>query len=233
MIEEDRIIENYNVILSKLREYSYGGITPQLVMVTKDQSVELVEKILNRLERPIIGENRVQEALSKIEACGATKAEWHFIGHLQRNKVRKILGKFSLVHSLDSISLAKEIEKRARNENLVVKCLLQIDISQDGSKFGFFPTEDAIKEVLQEIEVLSHVKIKGLMTIAPYVLPEDTRKYFRKMHMLYEKFKKSDDLPPNVEMNVLSMGMSNDYVIALEEGSTMIRLGRRIFNEYD
>lgn len=233
MIEEDRIIENYKAILSKLREYSYGGVTPQLVMVTKDQSVDLVQRILNRLERPIIGENRIQEALSKIEACSATKAEWHFIGHLQRNKVKKILGKFSLVHSLDRIPLAKEIEKRARNENLAVNCLLQIDISQDGSKFGFFPAEDAIKDVLQEIGVLSHVKIKGLMTIAPYVAPEDTRVYFRKMYMLYEKFKKSDDLPPNVEMNVLSMGMSNDYVIALEEGSTMIRLGRCIFNEYD
>ncbi|MFX0204659.1 MAG: YggS family pyridoxal phosphate-dependent enzyme [Candidatus Hodarchaeota archaeon] len=233
MIEEDRIIENYKAILSKLREYSHGGITPRLVMVTKDQSVDLVQRVLSRLERPIIGENRVQEALSKIEACGATKAEWHFIGHLQRNKVKKILGKFSLVHSLDRIPLAKEIEKHAKNENLVVNCLLQIDISQDGSKFGFFPTEDAIKEVLQEIRVLSHVNIKGLMTIAPYVSPEDTREYFQKMYLLYEKFKKSDDLPPHVEMNVLSMGMSNDYVVALEEGSTMIRLGRRIFNEYD
>ena len=233
MIEEDRIIKNYKTILSKLKEYSHGGITPQLVMVTKDQSVDLVQRILNRLEKPIIGENRVKEALSKIEICGATKAEWHFIGHLQRNKVKKILGKFSLIHSLDRLPLAKEIEKRARKENLVANCLLQLDISQDGSKFGFFPTEDALKEVLQEIGPFSHLKIKGLMTIAPYVTPEDTREYFQRMYMLYERLKSSDDLPQNVEMKVLSMGMSNDYVIALEEGSTMIRLGRRIFNEYD
>ena len=233
MIEEDRIIKNYKTILSKLKEYSHGGITPQLVMVTKDQSVDLVQRILNRLEKPIIGENRVKEALSKIEICGATKAEWHFIGHLQRNKVKKIMGKFSLIHSLDRLPLAKEIEKRARKENLVANCLLQLDISQDGSKFGFFPTEDALKEVLQEIGPFSHLKIKGLMTIAPYVTPEDTREYFQRMYMLYERLKSSDDLPQNVEMKVLSMGMSNDYVIALEEGSTMIRLGRRIFNEYD
>ncbi|MFW9903458.1 MAG: YggS family pyridoxal phosphate-dependent enzyme [Candidatus Thorarchaeota archaeon] len=233
MIEEDRIIENYHTIISKLREYSHGGIIPQLVMVTKDQSANLVKRILNRLEKPIIGENRVQEALSKIKVCGATKAEWHFIGHLQRNKVKKILGKFSLIHSLDRISLAKEIEKRAGIENLVVNCLLQIDISQDGSKFGFFPSEDAVNEVLQEVGFFSHLKIKGLMTIAPYISPEDTREYFQRMYTLYENFKKSDNLPHNVEMKVLSMGMSNDYIIALEEGATMIRLGRRIFNEYD
>jgi pyridoxal phosphate enzyme (YggS family) len=202
-------------------------------MVTKDQPVELVQKILNRLEKPIIGENRVQEALSKIDICGATKADWHFIGHLQRNKVKKVLGKFSLIHSLDRLPLAREIDKRARNENILVKCLLQIDISQDGSKFGFFPTEDAIWEVLEEIRALPHLKIEGLMTIAPYISPEDTRDYFKRMRILHENISKSNNLPPNVKMKILSMGMSNDYVIALEEGSTMIRLGRRIFDEYD
>lgn len=233
MIGEDRIITNYQTILSKLNKYSFGGVKPQLVMVTKDQPVELVQKILNRLEKPIIGENRVQEALSKIEICGATKADWHFIGHLQRNKVKKVLGKFSLIHSLDRLPLAREIDKRARNENILVKCLLQIDISQDGSKFGFFPTEDVIQEVLEEMRVFRHLKIEGLMTIAPYISPEDTREYFRQMRILYENIKKYNNLQPNVEMKILSMGMSNDYVIALEEGSTMIRLGRRIFDEYD
>ena len=233
MIGEDHIIANYQTILSKLNEYSFGGVKPQLVMVTKDQPVELVQKILNRLEKPIIGENRVQEALSKIDICGATKADWHFIGHLQRNKVKKVLGKFSLIHSLDRLPLAREIDKRARNENILVKCLLQIDISQDGSKFGFFPTEDAIQEVLEEIRALPHLKIEGLMTIAPYISPEDTRDYFKRMRILYENINKSNNLPSNVKMKILSMGMSNDYVIALEEGSTMIRLGRRIFDEYD
>jgi pyridoxal phosphate enzyme (YggS family) len=202
-------------------------------MVTKDQPVELVQKILNRLEKPIIGENRVQEALSKIEICGNTKAEWHFIGHLQRNKVKKVLGKFSLIHSLDRLPLAREIDKRAKNANLFPKCLLQIDICQDGSKFGFFPTEDAIQEVLEEIRAFTHLKIEGLMTIAPYLSPEDTREYFRRMRKLYENIQKYKNLPPNVKMKVLSMGMTNDYVIALEEGSTMIRLGRRIFDKYD
>ena len=233
MIGEDQIIKNYQKILSKLKEYSYGGEKPKLVMVTKDQPVDLVQKILSRLEKPIIGENRVQEALSKIDVCGATKAEWHFIGHLQRNKVKKIIEKFALIHSLDRLPLAREIDKRARNSNLLVKCLLQIDISQDGSKFGFFPTEDVIQEVLQEIGTLTHLRIEGLMTIAPYISPEDTREYFRRMRTLYENIKTYNNLPLNFKMKILSMGMSNDYVIALEEGSTMIRLGRRIFEEYD
>ncbi|MHA2203511.1 MAG: YggS family pyridoxal phosphate-dependent enzyme [Candidatus Hodarchaeales archaeon] len=234
MIEEDHIIKNYHKILSLLEKYSHGREIPQVVMVTKDQTADLVLRILNRLKRrPIIGENRVQEALTKIEVCGATKAEWHFIGHLQRNKVKKILGKFSLIHSLDRLPLAREIEKRASKENIVVKCLLQIDISQDGSKFGFYPTDEVIKDVLLEIGPYSHLKIEGLMAIAPYVSPEDTREYFSRMCILFENIMKYDSLPSNVEMKVLSMGMSNDYVIALEEGSTMIRLGRRIFGEYD
>ncbi|UCG02636.1 MAG: YggS family pyridoxal phosphate-dependent enzyme [Candidatus Heimdallarchaeota archaeon] len=229
MIKEDRVIKNYHNMLSMLEKYSYSGEKPKLVMVTKDQPVNFVQKVLNQLERPIIGENRVQEALSKIEICGSSKAEWHFIGHLQRNKVKKILGKFSLIHSLDRLPLAQEIEKRAAKENLMVRCLLQVDISQNGSKFGFHPSDDAIKDVLREMESFSNLKIEGLMTIAPFVSPEDTRKYFKRMRSLFDNIMHYDGLPQNVEMKVLSMGMSNDYVIALEEGSTMIRLGRRIF----
>ena len=243
MIEESQIIENYQKILSLLQQYTHGKERPQLVMVTKDQPAGLVLRVLNRLERLVIGENRLgrpldgenrgREALKKIEVCGAIKADWHFIGHLQRNKVKKVLGKFSLIHSLDRLSLAKEIEKRASTENFVVKCLLQIDICQDGSKFGFFPSEDAIKDVLLEIGSFSHLKIQGLMTIAPYFSPEDTRNFFRRMRILYDNIMKFSALPSNVEMKVLSMGMSNDYDIALQEGSTMIRVGRRIFGEYD
>ncbi len=231
MIDENQVIRNYQKILIILQKYAHGKERPQLVMVTKDQPVELVSQILNSLERPIVGENRVQEALEKIKACGEAKANWHFIGHLQRNKVKTIIGKFSLIHSLDRLKLAKEIQRRASKENMIVKCLLQIDICQDGSKFGFFPTEDAIKDVIFEIGHFSHLKIDGLMTIAPYVFPEETRKYFRRMRIIFENIQKDNSLPSNVEMKVLSMGMSNDYVAALEEGSTMIRLGRSIFGE--
>lgn len=233
VIGEDQIVLNYHKILSLLQNYTYGVECPKLVMVTKDQPVDLVSRILNKIKYPILGENRVQEALEKIEVCGSNKAEWHFIGHLQRNKVKKILRKFSLIQSVDRLSLAREIEKRASQENIIVKCLLQIDICQDGSKFGFSPSLDILTDVLLEISSYRHLRIQGLMTIAPYVSSEDTRIYFRRMRTLYEKLMKYNDLPLNVEMKILSMGMSNDYVEALEEGSTMIRVGRSIFSEYD
>ncbi len=116
---------------------------------------------------------------------------------------------------------------------MTVECLLQIDICQDGSKFGIYPSEDAIQEFLLEIQPFSHLKIKGLMTIAPYIPPEDTRIYFEQLRTLYENIMKDNALLSTVEMKTLSMGMSNDYMIALEEGSTMIRLGTAIFGESD
>ncbi|MFX0051506.1 MAG: YggS family pyridoxal phosphate-dependent enzyme [Candidatus Hodarchaeota archaeon] len=226
----DRAVNNYHKILSLLPKYSYNGKVPRLIVVTKNQPVELVSELITRLKQPIFGENRVNEALSKIDICGITKAEWHYIGHLQRNKVKKILGKFSMIQSLDSLLLAKEIDKRAHKINILVKCLLQIDICQDGSKFGIPPNIDEINEFLTELESFPHIHIKGLMTMAPYIPPEDTRLYFRQMRGLYDVLKKEKSLPPNVEIEILSMGMSNDFMIALEEGSTMIRLGTAIFN---
>ena len=184
---ENRIIHNYKKILSMLSQYTRGEHKPQLVMVTKNQPTETVLQLLKHLDSPIIGENRVQDALTKIEACGETNAQWHFIGHLQRNKVKKIIGKVSLIHSLDRLQLAKEIEKQASRGNMIVECLLQIDICQDGSKFGIYPSEDAIKEFLREINPYSHLKIRGLMTIAPYIPREDTRIYFKLLRSLYEK----------------------------------------------
>lgn len=228
---ENQIVKNYQRILSLLARYAHIGEQPQLVVVTKNQPIELISKLLKRLDRPIIGENRVQEALRKIEVCGTTSANWHFIGHLQRNKVKKVIGKFSLIHSLDRFSLAKEIQKRGFNDNIVTNCLLQIDICQDGSKFGIHPSEDTIKDFFMEIAQFSHLKIRGLMTIAPYVPPEETRFYFKRMRTLFDNMKNFQALPSNVEMKILSMGMSNDYIIALEEGATMIRLGTAIFGE--
>ncbi|UCE13285.1 MAG: YggS family pyridoxal phosphate-dependent enzyme [Candidatus Heimdallarchaeota archaeon] len=228
---ENQVVKNYQRILSLLARYTHSGEQPQLVIVTKNQSVELISKLLSRLERPIIGENRVQEALQKFKKCGALSADWHFIGHLQRNKVKKVIGKFSLIHSLDRFSLAKEIQKRGANENIITNCLLQIDICQDGSKYGIHPSEEAIKDFFMKIATFSHLKIRGLMTIAPFVAPEETRFYFKRMRTFFENMKNFQALPSNIEMKILSMGMSNDYIIALEEGATMIRLGSAIFGE--
>jgi len=224
-------MNNYQNILSLLSKHSQGNNPPKIVIVTKNQSVELLSLLINRFERPIFGENRVQEAIPKIEALNSPKTEWHFIGHLQKNKVKKILGKFSLIQSLDNASLAKEIEKRAVRLDITVNCLIQVDISQNGSKFGIYPSADAVKEFLNEIELFPHVHIKGLMTIAPYVPSEETRIYFHQMHELYSNLKKDLFLPSNVDLQILSMGMSNDFIIALQEGSTMVRLGTAVFGE--
>ena len=144
-----------------------------------------------------------------------------------------LLQKFTLTCEenafLDRLELALEIEKWATKLNLIAKCLLQIDICQDGSKHGIYPSVEAIKEFFTEISTFTNVKIQGLMTIAPYVPPEETRIYFRRMGDLFEKVKRDISLPQNVNMEILSMGMSNDYLIALEEGSNCIRLGTAIF----
>lgn len=232
MSEESRIqniVQNYQNILSLTLKYNQAGTKPKIVVVTKNQPANLILEVSRRIKNPIFGENRIQEALPKIEFCGTSDISWHFIGYLQRNKVKKVLSKFSMIESLDRIKLAKEIEKWASKMEMIVNCLLQVDISQDSSKFGVYPSEDTIKEFLNETSSLSHLKINGLMTIAPYVPSEKTRVYFQRMRNLYENLKTDKSLPSNVEMKILSMGMSNDYSIALEEGSNCIRLGTAIF----
>jgi len=230
--EESRIqniVQNYQNILSLTLKYNQAGTKPDIVVVTKNQPADLILKVSQKIKNPIFGENRIQEALPKIEFCGTSNISWHFIGYLQRNKVKKVLSKFSIIESVDRIKLAKEIEKWASKMEMIVNCLLQVDISQDSSKFGINPSEKIIKEFLDETSSLSHLKINGLMTIAPYVPSEKTRVYFQRMRNLFENLKTDKSLPSNAEMKILSMGMSNDYSIALEEGSNCIRLGTAIF----
>ena len=224
-----KIVQNYKNVLSIIEKYKNDVNKPNLVIVTKKQPANLLLDLSKKIPNPIFGENKVQEALPKISLCGNTNITWHFIGYLQRNKAKKVLLNFSLIESLDRLELALEIEKWAKKLNLIAKCLLQIDICQDGSKYGIYPSVEAIKEFLTEISTFTNVKIKGLMTIAPYVPPEETRIYFRRMGDLFEKVKRDVSLPQNVNMEILSMGMSNDYLIALEEGSNCIRLGTAIF----
>ena len=227
----NQIVTKYQNILSSLTQYTKEGHQPKLVLVTKNQPVELISQLGGVLNKPIFGENRVSEALPKITQCREPNITWHFIGHLQRNKVKRVIGKFSLIQSLTSIRLAREIEKRASSVGLSVKCLLEIDICEDGSKLGFPPDRNLLSDVIHELSAMPHIYIKGLMTIAPFIPPEETRPYFKKMRSLFKELKgKLIDLK-NVEMEILSMGMSNDYVVALEEGATMIRIGSAIFQE--
>ena len=173
------------------------------------------------------GENKVQELCSKMEQL-PSDIRWHMIGHLQRNKVKYIVGKVELIHSVDTYRLAEEINIQAKKQNVIVPILVEVNIAHEESKFGI-SAEDAIL-LVEEISKLENIRIKGLMTIAPYVEnPEDNRLYFRKIKQLsVDITNKNID---NVFMEILSLGMTGDYMVAIEEGATMVRVGTGIFGE--
>ena len=156
--------------------------------------------------------------------------KWHLIGHLQRNKVKYIAGKVAMIHSVDSYRLAEEINVQAKKNSCVIPILIEINIAGEDTKFGIKPEE--AEELIREISELENVKVSGLMTIAPNVAnPEENRAYFKAMKDLFVDI--SSKNIDNVEMKVLSMGMTNDYTVAVEEGATMIRVGTGIFGARD
>lgn len=196
----------------------------KLIAVSKQQ---VLDKISFFKERGIVffGENRVQELIEKNKEI--TDINWHFIGHLQRNKVKYLLriGSCKLIHSLDSWRLAKEIDKQARKNNRKIAVLIQVNISGEESKFGLEP--DLVAGFLDKLQQLENVEVKGLMTMAPYIeTPEDARPYFSRLAQLKHKLQlKGYSLPE------LSMGMTNDFEVAIEEGSTMVRIGTALFGK--
>ena len=197
-----------------------------LIAVSKTKPVEMLQEIYDENIRDF-GENKVQELCSKMEQL-PSDIRWHMIGHLQRNKVKYIVGKVELIHSVDTYRLAEEINIQAKKQNVIVPILVEVNIAHEESKFGI-SAEDAIL-LVEEISRLENIRIKGLMTIAPYVEnPEDNRLYFRKIKQLsVDITNKNID---NVSMEILSMGMTGDYMVAIEEGATMVRVGTGIFGE--
>ncbi len=173
------------------------------------------------------GENKVQELLDKYEAL-PKDIRWHMIGHLQRNKVKYIVDKVFLIHSVDSLRLAQEIEKEAAKKEVTVSILVEVNVAGEESKFG--TTSGEACSLVEEIARLPHVKVKGLMTIAPYVEDaEENRRYFAKLKQIYvDIIHKNID---NVFMEELSMGMTGDYEVAITEGATYVRVGTGIFGE--
>ncbi len=174
------------------------------------------------------GENKIQELTRKSEEL-PKDIKWHMIGHLQRNKVKYIAPFVHLIHAVDSLKLLKEINKQAAKSNRIISCLLQIHIAQESTKFGM--NEEELFELLQsdELKDLKNIKIKGLMGMATFTdYKEQVRGEFRSLKVLFEKAQK-EIVQPNVALEELSMGMSGDYEIAIEEGSTMIRVGSAIF----
>jgi hypothetical protein len=187
------------------------------------------EAILETYDAGIVdfGENKIQELRDKIEQI-QLPIKWHMIGHLQRNKVKYIVENIELIHSVDSYRLAEKIHEEGLKHNKKVQVLIQVNVANEDSKFGIQANE--LESLLRKISTLNYIQVKGLMTIAPYTSePEENRSYFRKMKELYVDITtKNID---NVTMEILSMGMTNDYEVAIEEGATMVRVGTGIFGE--
>lgn len=212
-----------------LKACEKSGRNPEdvtLIAVSKTKSVPMLQEIYDENIRDF-GENKVQELVEKYDEL-PQDIKWHMIGHLQRNKVKYIVDKVCLIHSVDSYRLAEEINIQAKKKNITVPILVEVNIAEESSKFGIH-AEDAIA-LVEQIAQLENVRIKGLMTIAPFVEnPEDNRQYFRSIRQLsVDIAAKNID---NVSMNVLSMGMTGDYMVAIEEGATMVRVGTGIFGE--
>ena len=197
-----------------------------LVAVSKTKPVDMLTEAYDAGIREF-GENKVQEMMDKFEEM-PKDIHWHMIGHLQRNKVKYLMGKACLIHSVDSYRLAEEISNQSVKRNITTDILIEVNIAGEESKFGT-SGEEAIS-LVEEVSKLPNLHILGLMTIAPFVAdPEDNRKYFRKIRELSVDIKgKNID---NVDMNVLSMGMTGDYEVAIEEGATIVRVGTGIFGE--
>jgi PLP dependent protein len=169
------------------------------------------------------GENRVQEFLGKYGLF--PEVAWHFIGSLQTNKVKDVVGRAWLIHSVDSVRLLTEVDRRAEAADVVQRVLLQVNVSGESSKHGF--AVDEVRDALVESSSLPNVEVRGLMTMAPYGRPEDARWVFRELKELRDSLR---EMPLNgVELDELSMGMTNDFRVAVEEGSTIVRVGRAIF----
>ena len=195
-----------------------------LVCVTKQADIDQMREAI-RLGVRVIGENRVQDALEKHRIL-ADAAEWHLIGHLQTNKVRDAVRIFSLIHSLDSIRLAAEIDREAKKIKKVQEVLVQVNVSGEGSKFGIPP--DKLEIFLKEAASYQNIGIKGLMTMAPMADdPEEARPHFRRLRELRDRIQELQIA--NYKLKILSMGMTDDFEVAIEEGSTMVRVGRAIF----
>ena len=195
-----------------------------LIAVSKTKPVSLLEEAYETGCRDF-GENKVQELCDKYEVM-EKDIRWHMIGHLQTNKVKYLIGKTALIHSVDSYKLACEIEKQAAKHDCIMDILIEVNIANEETKFGL--AKEEVIDLVKQVALLPHVRIKGLMTVAPYVEDsEENRLFFRNIKQLSVDIDNQNI--DNVSMNVLSMGMTGDYMVAIEEGATIVRVGTGIF----
>jgi len=224
VIAVQNIKENLRIINENIEKSKKSEQEVTLVAVTKTIDIEKMAYLLD-LGVHNFGENKVQELLGKYEVLPKT-VKWHFIGHLQTNKVKYIIDKVCLIHSVDSVKLAEEINKCAKKAGIIMDILVQVNISSEESKFGI--AKEEIDEFLEIISKLSNISVKGLMTMAPFSEnPEENRLYFINMQKLLVDIRHKS--VNNIYMQFLSMGMTNDYQIAIEEGANMVRIGSAIF----
>lgn len=223
------IKENIDSILKKVDSAcKKSGRDPNdITVIAVSKTVDSI-RAKEAVEAGIInlGENRVQELTKKYQELQYTDVKWHMIGHLQKNKVKYIIDKAVLIHSVESLSLAEEINKRAIQNNLISNILLELNIGEEDSKFGI--SQENVYDFVKNMEQFESIKVLGLMTVAPFCEnPEDVRWVFKKMKNIYDKISTLN--LKNTEMKYLSMGMTNDFEIAIEEGSNIIRIGTAIF----
>ncbi|MCR5421841.1 MAG: YggS family pyridoxal phosphate-dependent enzyme [Lachnospiraceae bacterium] len=224
------VTDNYEVVKNKVNSaIKRAGRKEEevtLIAVSKTKPVEMIRELYDHGVRDF-GENKVQELVEKYDLL-PKDIRWHLIGHLQTNKVKYIIDKVYLIHSVDSVKLAREISKEAMKHNKTVDILIEVNVSKEDSKFGVM--EENLLDVLKEVALLPGICVRGLMTVAPYVVDaEENRRIFNKIYKLtVDIMQKNID---NTRVECLSMGMSGDYEVAIEEGATYIRVGTSIFGE--
>ena len=223
---KDNILEVQSDINESLKNAGRQMGEATLIAVSKTKPIELLKEAYDASMRDF-GENKVQELVEKYDLL-PKDIRWHLIGHLQTNKVKYIVDKVFLIHSVDSLKLAKEISKEALKKNVVVDVLIEVNVANEDTKFGV-KVEDT-EALIRQIALLDGIRVKGLMTVAPFVeKSEENRPIFKKLKQLFVDIKgKNID---NVFMEIMSMGMSGDYKVAVEEGATYVRVGTKIFGE--
>ena len=233
MLDNQQVAENIEKARIRIAEYCKRcnrTEKPLLLAATKTVPVEQINFVIRECGITDIGENRVQELLEKYDSLDKS-VRLHFIGRLQRNKVKYIIDKVCMIHSVDSLKLAEEIDKRAAQHGLIMDILIQVNSAMEESKFGI-TTEETGAMIESILENCPNIRIRGLMCIAPFEdNPDDAREYFAEVKKLYDKYGRLDN--PRIDFKYLSMGMSNDFEVAIEEGSTLIRVGTSIFGVRD
>lgn len=219
----DRIMETINLARA---ESSYDEDV-KLLAVTKFRSNGEIKEVLDYGLNEF-GENRVQELLRKYEDFRDYDVKWHLIGHLQRNKVKSIIGKVSLIHSVDSLRIMKEIDKQSRKAETVTDILIEFNIGEEENKYGF--RKEEAEEAFRAAAGMKHINVRGVMCMAPFIDDEKVLSgIFAELRKIYDYYGKEYGKYDNINLDVISMGMSNDYPIAIKEGSNLVRVGTSIF----